>query len=187
MIPLVKTHRHLRTDRLVLAALGAADLDEMYALHSDPLVWEHMPWARHTARAQTAELLAEQERAWTFDGLGYWSARTADGEPIGAGGCVRHAGPVWNLYYRLTPKAWGHGYAGEIVTAALAAAADVDPDRPVTAFLVEHNTGSRRVAERAGLTLAWHGPDHGNPDPAAIRLVYTDRPLTPALLEVLTD
>jgi RimJ/RimL family protein N-acetyltransferase len=181
----MESHRHLRTDRLILDALAPADLAEMYALHGDPRVWEHMPSFRHTAPAQTAALLAEQERAWATEGLGYWSARTTDGVLVGAGGCARHAGPVWNLYYRLTPDSWGHGYAGELVAAARAAAARVDPGRPVTAFLVEHNRGSKRVAERAGLTLQWRGPDRGNPDPGAIRLVYADRPLTPGLLGLL--
>jgi RimJ/RimL family protein N-acetyltransferase len=177
--------RHLRTDRLVLDALTTGDLDDMYALHSDPRVWRHMPSFRHASPAQTAELLAEQEWAWATDGLGYWSVRTAGGGLIGAGGCVRQPGPVWNLYYRLRPEAWGHGYAGEIVTAAQAAAAQVDPDRPVTAFMVEHNEGSRRVAERAGLTLAWRGPDRSTPDRDAVRLVYADRPLGSEVLAVL--
>jgi RimJ/RimL family protein N-acetyltransferase len=182
----VSSHRHLRTDRLTLDAAGPDDLDDMYALHADPLVWEHLPSGRHTSPAQTLELLDRQQHAWTFDGLGYWSVRTADGSLIGIGGGMRHEGPVWNLYYRLTPKAWGHGYAGEIVDAARVAAADVDPDCPVTAFMLEHNAASARVASRAGLTLVWRGPDSGNPDPAAIRLVYADRPLTPACLETIT-
>jgi RimJ/RimL family protein N-acetyltransferase len=170
----------------MLDALGPDDLDDMYALHADPLVWAHLPSGRHTSPAQTAELLAVQQRAWASEGLGYWSVRTADGTPIGIGGAVRHEGPVWNLYYRLTPKTWGQGYAGEIVHAARAAATSVDPDRPVTAFMLEHNTASARVASRAGLTQVWRGPDSGNPDPAAIRLVYADRPLTTACLEAIT-
>ncbi|MBY4236732.1 hypothetical protein HQO43_07155 [Rhodococcus fascians] len=46
------------------------------------------------------------------------------------------------------------------------------------AYLLEHNLSSARVAERAGLKLVSRGPDIGNPDPEAIRLVYADRPLT---------
>jgi hypothetical protein len=29
------------------------------------------------------------------------------------------------------------------------------------------------------LHLVWRGPDVGNPDPAAVRLVYADREITP--------
>jgi len=73
------------------------------------------------------------------------------------------------------------------VTAALAAAGKVAPQLPVVAYLLEHNTGSRRTAERAGLQLLWRGPDVGNPDPQAVRLVYADRPVSAAVLTAFTD
>jgi RimJ/RimL family protein N-acetyltransferase len=98
---------------------------------------------------------------------------------------VRHRA-VWNLYYRLTPAAQGHGLASEMVTAAQAAAADLRPDLPVVASLLEHNLGSKSIAERAGLELAWRGPDSGNPDVTAIRLIYADRPLADDLIKTLT-
>jgi RimJ/RimL family protein N-acetyltransferase len=92
----------------------------------------------------------------------------------------------WNLYYRLAPAAWRFGLAGELVTAALDAARTVGLDRPVVAYLLEHNTESRRRAERSGLSLVWRGPDAGNPDPDAVRLVYADRPLDEVLLARIT-
>jgi hypothetical protein len=52
----------------------------------------------------------------------------------------------------------------------------------VITYLLEHNAESRGRAERSGLTLVWRGPDAGNPDPAAVRRVYADRPLTDDLL-----
>jgi len=73
------------------------------------------------------------------------------------------------------------------VTAALAAAGQVAPELPVVAYLLEHNTGSRRTAERAGLQLVWRGPDVGNPDPLAVRLVYVDRPVSAGVLAAFTD
>jgi RimJ/RimL family protein N-acetyltransferase len=92
----------------------------------------------------------------------------------------------WNLYYRFTPPAWGLGLAAELVDAALDAARAVEPDRPVIAYLLEHNVESRGRAERAGLTQVWRGPDAGNPDPDAVRLVYADRPLPADLLARVT-
>ena len=69
---------------------------------------------------------------------------------------MRQAGRrMWNLYYRLAPAAWGHRFATEIVKAARSAAATVDPQLPVVAYLLEHNAGSTKIAERAGLTLGW--------------------------------
>jgi RimJ/RimL family protein N-acetyltransferase len=194
---LMADHRHRRTERLLLDAVTKADLDELFALHADPGVWRHFPSARHTDRERTAAMLDRIERDWAADGLGFWSIRVAaDAEPsdsggfgdaiIGIGGCAIRHDVVWNLYYRFTPAAWGHGYAGEMIAAARAAADDVRADLPVIAYLVEHNVGSRRAAERAGLQLVWRGPDFGNPDPAAIRLIYADRALGPEVLDVLT-
>ena len=133
---------------------------------------------------------------WARDGLGYWTARLRGdlpdagltaGSVVGTGGCAVRLGDTWwNLYYRLTPRAWGRGLAAELVTAALDAAHTVAPDRPVIAYLLEHNRESRGRAERAGLELVWRGPDAGNPDPDAVRLVYADRPLDGDLLDRLT-
>jgi RimJ/RimL family protein N-acetyltransferase len=106
---------------------------------------------------------------------------------VGTGGCAVRVGTTWwNLYYRLTPPAWGRGLAAELVTAAIDAAHTVAPDRPVVAYLLEHNAESRGRAERSGLTLQWRGPDAGNPDPDAVRLVYADRPLSRELLDQVT-
>ena len=70
--------------------------------------------------------------------------------------------------------------------AAVDAAYAVDPTRPVIAYLLEHNAESRGRAEKAGLTLVWRGPDAGNPDPDAVRLVYADRPVDGELLDRIT-
>ena len=80
-----------------------------------------------------------------------------------------------NLYYRFSPDVQGNGYATELARVALAAAKAVRPERPVVAFMLEHNTASWRVAERVGMHHLWTGPDAGNPDPTAVRLVYADR------------
>ncbi len=71
------------------------------------------------------------------------------GPVVGLVGCQWHDGPGWNLGYRFARSAWGRGLAAEAVTAALAAAGEVAPELPVVAYLLEHNTGSRRAAARA--------------------------------------
>jgi RimJ/RimL family protein N-acetyltransferase len=190
------TSDHVLTPRLQLDAVVPEDLDEHYALLSDPGVWAHLPSGVHTDRARTADGVAAAVAHWASDGLGYWTARLrtdlpADRTPpglgpgvvVGIGGCAVRAGTDWwNLYYRFTPPAWGLGLAAELVTAALDAAHTVAPDRPIIAYLLEHNAESRGRAERSGLTLVWRGPDAGNPDPGAVRLVYADRPVDDVLL-----
>ncbi|HEY1701888.1 MAG TPA: hypothetical protein VGG75_19450 [Trebonia sp.] len=68
----------------------------------------------------------------------------------------------------------------------MAAARSARPELPVAALLLEHNRASAAVAERAGLDLIWRGPDACNPDPAAIRLVYADRPIDSDTIAKLT-
>ncbi len=187
--------RHLTTERLQLDAVVPTDLDEHHALMSDPGVWAHLPSGRHTDPDQTTDGIRHSVGHWERDGLGYWTARLRTDLPspvpgldpgamVGTGGCAVRVGTAWwNLYYRLTPAAWGLGLAAELVAAGIEAAHTVDPDRPVVAYLLEHNAESRGRAERAGLTLVWRGPDAGNPDQTAVRLVYADRLLDAALLD----
>lgn len=169
------------------------DLPDYARLHSDPVVWTHFPSGRHTSIEQSREALERDIADWEDTGLGFWIVRAADdtvvprGELLGVAGCrPAHQGLFWNLYYRLSPRAQGHGLARRLGQEAIAAANDARPDRPVVAYLLEHNHASRRTAERLGLTLQWRGPDAGNPDLAAVRLVFADRTLSPAALDALT-
>lgn len=177
--------RHIRTERLALRTVGASDTDLIYSLTSDPRVWTHFPSGVHTSREQTAAWVARQATAWEHEGLGYWAARMHDGSFVGIGGCSVKGEAAWNIYYRLMPEAQGKGLASELVRAAMRAARTVRPELPIAALLLEHNLASKAVADRAGLDLIWRGPDVGNPNPDAIRLVYADRKLTPDVLRIL--
>lgn len=185
----VSDWEHTRTTRLRLDRPVQADLADLHALHADPAVWQHFPSGRHTSLERTAQTLAAEEERWPRDGLSFWSVRDEpDGPVIGMGGCAVLPGTAWwNLYYRLSPAVQGHGYAAELSFRAIEAAHDVAPDRPVLAYLLEHNTPSRRTAERAGLRLVWRGPDLGNPDPGAVRLVFVDREPDAALSATIEE
>jgi len=190
-------HRHVTTARLRLDAVAAGDVDALHAVHADPRTWEHLPSGRHTEHEATEQLVLRFVGDWTVHGLGYWSVREladpagARAPVLGVGGCALRRSDdgralAWNVYYRLDPGAWGKAYARELTAAGRAAAAAVDPRLPVVAYLLEHNLASRRTAERSGLQLRWRGPDAGNPDPGAVRLVYADREVAPDLLAELT-
>jgi RimJ/RimL family protein N-acetyltransferase len=191
-------HRHVTTARLRLDAVSAEDVDALHAVHADPRTWEHLPSGRHTDRDATEQLVLRFVGDWSVHGLGYWSVREladpagAQAPVVGVGGCALRRSDdgrplAWNVYYRLAPRVWGSGYARELTAAGRAAATEVDPRLPVVAYLLEHNHASRRTAERSGLRLRWRGPDAGNPDPDAVRLVHADREVPADLLAELTE
>jgi RimJ/RimL family protein N-acetyltransferase len=179
------------TDRLVLTVPQRGDLAELHQLYADPQVWRDDPMTRHSTRDQTEAMIDRWQAAWLRDGLGMWVARSAEpaaqGQLVGIGGSFIRYGVAWNLGFRLSPIFWGQGYAQEIIRAAVSAAREVRADLPLTAYLLEGNTRSQRTTERAGLRLVWRGPDAGNPDPQAVRLLYADQDLSPALVKELTD
>ncbi len=179
--------RHTRTERLRLDVPTPDDAAGIFAIHSDPTSWTHFPQGRHAELSVTQAMVQEQVDRWPVHGLAYWTVREVeDGPVVGWGGCSMPDGASWwNLAYRFATSTHGRGYGHEVARAGCDAAASVDPSRPVVAYLLEHNHASRRVAERAGLRLAWRGPDAGNQDPDAIRLVYADRDLDPEALTAL--
>jgi RimJ/RimL family protein N-acetyltransferase len=158
------------------------DLDLIFGLSSDPRVWTHFPSGVHTTRERTRAQLGRQAAAWASDGLAHWTAHLHDGTFAGIGGCSIRDHVAWNVYYRFAPEVQGRGLATELARAAQGAARQVRPDLPVIASLLEHNLASKAVAEKSGLRLIWRGPDIGNPDPGAIRLVYADRDVPAGLV-----
>lgn len=179
---------HVRTDRLRLDAPAQDDLEDLHRIHADPASWAHFPQGRHLDLARTQQTLDASEVEWSH-GLGYWCVRESEGGPVvGMAGCaVMGDAPWWNLYYRFDAAVRGRGYAVEVAAAALVAAREVDPERPVMAYLLEVNVASRRTAEKAGLSLVWSGPDAGNDDPDAVRLVYLDREPDAAVRAALSE
>jgi RimJ/RimL family protein N-acetyltransferase len=96
---------------------------------------------------------------WDVNGIGYWTIRLrAAAQVIGVGGVDRRRG-FWNLYYLIDSHHWGHGYATELARAAQRAAATVDADLPLAAWIHRDNTGSQIVAQRLGLN------DYGRLEP----------------------
>ncbi len=167
---------HVVTERLDLRAASLDDLREVHAVNADPRLWTHWPEGVSTDEQRTVDDLTQYVQEWARDGLGYWAVRRrADGGFVGIGGVRLRPGGLWNLYYRVAAEHHGHGYATEIARAAIAAAAEVRPEAPVVAYLLDHNAASRRTAERCGLSEVWRGPDRLVT--GGTRVVMADRPL----------
>lgn len=171
---------------MIVRPVEPGDLADLHALYSDPRVWTHYPALRHTERAQTEELLDRWLENWSF-GLGQWTILTDDGAYVGhCGAQLLHDRSLWNVGYRIRPEFWRRGITAWAARRAVDAAHEAAPERPVIAYMLEHNVGSWRTAERIGLRRVWSGPDAGNPDPTAVRLLYADRDLTPEVVATIT-
>ncbi len=184
------------TDRLCLTPIDPSDhemLEQIFAMQSDPATWTHLPQGVERNISQTQAFAEGYAQSWRDFGLGWWLASLREdvgplpaGKVIGLGGAgVRVPEvPAWNLGYRLTPAAWGQGFASELSRAALVAAHQAQPDLPVVARSLAHNEASWRVLERVGMDLVWEGPVT---DPALLTAglelrVYSDRPLSEELV-----
>ncbi|HEY0259547.1 MAG TPA: GNAT family N-acetyltransferase [Lacisediminihabitans sp.] len=182
------------TARLLLAPLNQADIDDVFRLYSDPATWRHLPSGRHTDRTQSLKLVERTMASRADHGLGQWSVRLREsvdglsaGSFLGVGGVTMTAGDVWNLGYRFTPPSWGHGFATELSTAAIAAARQRHPDRPVTARVLSTNPASAAVARRVGLTLVWEGQRSAGDGAGRTGQIYSDRPLSGPSLDWLIE
>jgi RimJ/RimL family protein N-acetyltransferase len=169
---------HVVTERLDLRRPDpVGDLEDLFPIFSDPRGWWYDPAGRHTTRARTTEWLSRAAARFDTDGLSYWTIRRRDDETIiGVGGAQRQFSRSWNLNYRIAANQQGQGFATELARAAYSAATGVDPSVPFIAWIAPHNTPSRRVAERLGLTSYGLRED---PSDGQRRLAYADRPLQP--------
>jgi RimJ/RimL family protein N-acetyltransferase len=164
----------LLTDRLDLRCPDpSTDLAELFAIFSDPAGWSYDPAGRHSDPEQTRQWLARAATRFQTDGLSYWTVRRRDsGAIIGVGGAQRQGTGAWNLNYRIASAHQRSGYATELARAAYAAASSVDAGVPFIAWIAPHNTPSRKVAERLGLSNRGVGVDPSDGQP---RLAYADR------------
>lgn len=139
----------VETSRLILAPIGAKDVDDLVVLHGDPSVafWTG-PWNRATIKAWACDM-AER---WAKDSVGKWMARNReDGSFVGRGGFSLFdldGEAVLELGWAVRDALAGRGYATEIGRAAFAWAAEHRPGTPIVAFTEVHNDPSRAVMRR---------------------------------------
>jgi RimJ/RimL family protein N-acetyltransferase len=149
----------LETDRLVLRQFTMADADNLVRLDADPDVMRFVTGGIPTSREEIQDeflpaFLGYYQR---YEGYGFWAAiEKATGEFLGwfhfrprdeaAPGEVE-------LGYRLRKSAWGKGYATEGSRALIRKGFTEHGVQRVVAETMAVNQASRRVMEKAGLTL----------------------------------
>jgi ribosomal-protein-alanine N-acetyltransferase len=113
-------------------------------------------------------------RHWKAHGFGatLFQERTT-GQPIGWGG-LQHStigvGDRLTVGYVIAPEAWGRGYATEVAIASVAHAFGILGARHLYASVLSTNVASRRVLEKAGLSVH-REIDHGE----HVEVVYAIR------------
>lgn len=150
----------LETDRLLLRRFTEDDLNNLFDLDGDPNVMRFItggkPTPRHVIQDETLPrflhsyepcqgfgcwaAIEKSSRAF----LGWFAFRPADG------GSPDEA----VLGYRLRTSAWGKGYATEGARALIRQGFSELGVQRVIASTYTDNTASRRVMEKAGMTLA---------------------------------
>jgi RimJ/RimL family protein N-acetyltransferase len=149
----------LTTDRLILRAPTAADLDAVAAYEADPeamrFIADGSVYGREHAAGTLAGFLAE----WPRLGHGRWTvALRASGEAVGDCGFVR-----WRegkpderpeLAYGYSRAAWGQGYATEAARAAVDWAFATLPFDEIVAVTHPANAASQRVLTKLGFVAA---------------------------------
>ncbi len=143
-----------------------ADVDNLVSLDADPDVMHFVTGGMPTARDEIENELLPGFLGYyeQFEGYGFWAAiEKATGEFLGWFHFRprEEAGPdEAELGYRLCRSAWGKGYATEGSRALIGKGfTDFGVQRVVAETTVGH-AASRRVMEKAGLTLVrtFHQP-----------------------------
>ena len=149
----------METDRLVGCRPLARDADELHVVMSDPRVAEWLwPGALGGARtlSQVRALLVHDMDHWKRHGFGAWIVRDrATGALVGRVGLMRavvEGADEVEVFWLIAPDRWGEGLATEMARAAVDAALGPLGLASVVAFTQPHNTASRSVMERLGMT-----------------------------------
>jgi RimJ/RimL family protein N-acetyltransferase len=149
----------LETERLILRWFTEADVENLVELDSDPEVMRYLNGGVATPRELVEQeilprVLSYYER---YDCFGVWAAvERSNGAFIGWFSLRPHDESRPNeveLGYRLRRSAWGQGYATEGAQALIRKGFTESGVHRVTANTYEHNSASRRVMEKAGMTL----------------------------------
>jgi RimJ/RimL family protein N-acetyltransferase len=149
----------LETERLLLRRFTPDDAGNLYDLDSDPAVMRYLSGGEPTPRKVIEEEILPRFTRYDecHPGFGFWAAiEKGSGDFVGwfslrpteeAG--ARQA----SLGFRLRQAAWGQGYATEGARALIRLGFTELGVQRVVATTYEDNLASRRVMEKAGMTL----------------------------------
>ncbi len=157
----------LTTARLRLRQWREEDLAPFAALNADPQVMEFFP--KVLTRAESDAVAGRIRDHFARHGFGLWAVEAPGvADFVGFVGLAipsfeAHFTPCVEIGWRLAREHWGHGYATEAATAALAFGFGDRSLEEIVAFTVPANIPSRRVMGRLGMR---HSPSDDFEHPA---------------------
>jgi len=155
----VAVHVFLETDRLVLRRFTTGDVDNLVGLDADPDVMRFVSGGIPTSREEIENeflpaFLGYYQR---YQAFGFWAAiEKSTGDFLGWFHFRPRPGSApgqVELGYRMRKSAWGKGYATEGSRALIRKGFTESGVQRVTAEAMAANIASRRVMDKAGLTL----------------------------------
>jgi RimJ/RimL family protein N-acetyltransferase len=145
----------LETDRLRLRHWAASDEDALFAILSDPNTMRF--WERPLDREQTRGWIARSVASYEENGFGRWAVERRDDDTlVGDAGLltlVVNGRSETDLGYIIHHPFWRQGYAAEIADAVVRYAFGVLGTVRLVASMADDHMGSRRVAEKIGMSL----------------------------------
>lgn len=159
--------RELRTERLRLLPIAAADRDALHAIWTEPRVRRFL-WDDRVISLETVdEVIAKSAASFAAEGFGHFALREAEtGTLIGSCGLYR-ATPAAEpeLLYSLASAVWGRGHASQAARALIAYAFEELGLTRLFARADVPNHASIAVMQRLGMRLV------GAADEGGLRLV----------------
>lgn len=145
----------LRTERLNLRPALRGDVASLFDFLGDAEAMKFTHVDETLRECQRRVMVHEWRRR--RDGCAPWVVTTRnDGRVVGWGGLYQDPfDPGWGFEvgYYFHPDVWGHGYASELISAALQVADQQLKLPEVWAMAHPQNPGSRRVLEKAGFEM----------------------------------
>jgi RimJ/RimL family protein N-acetyltransferase len=141
----------LRTERLVLRAFQAADIDSWAPMEADPEVRRYRG-NNQRSRNEVWGMMETSLGQWALRGYGVWAIElAAEGRFAGFAGLLHPADwPEAELSYSLARDFWGRGIATEAARAARDWAFANRGFARLASFIWPENARSIRVAEKLG-------------------------------------
>ena len=148
----------IETERLLLRRWRDKDLEPYARMCADPEVMRFIGGGSTLNRAQSGEQVSRFVRHWEERGFGLWAVEGKSGAFVGfAGLSYQEDWPEGEhkteVGWRLDRAFWGRGLATEAAKASVDYGLENLRLERIISIIQPGNTASRRVAEKAGLTL----------------------------------